>query len=191
MSREQAFGSEMKQMGSLQPLAKLLNWALTNLMVEHPEIALMGEDVGHKEGFYGVTQKLIERHGLDRVIDTLLDEQSILGLAIGIAHNGFIPIPEIQFLAYLHNAKDQTRGEATTLSFFSNGQFANPMVLRIAGLGYQKEFGGHFHNDNSLANTPRHSRHRHCLPISRRRCGANDPRMRSARARRTTRRRHD
>ena len=85
------------------------------------------------------------------MIDTLLDEQSILGLAIGMAHNGFVPIPEIQFLAYLHNAEDQLRGEAATLPFFSNGQFANPMVVRIAGLGYQKGFGGHFHNDNSLA----------------------------------------
>ena len=72
-------------------------------------------------------------------------------MAIGLAHNGFIPIPEIQFLAYLHNAEDQLRGEAATLPFFSNGQFTNPMVLRIAGLGYQKGFGGHFHNDNSLA----------------------------------------
>ncbi|RYE54088.1 MAG: MFS transporter, partial [Rhizobiaceae bacterium] len=62
-----------------------------------------------------------------------------------------VPIPEIQFLAYLHNAEDQLRGEAATLSFFSKGQFTNPMVLRIAGLGYQKGFGGHFHNDNSVA----------------------------------------
>ena len=54
-------------------------------------------------------------------------------------------------MAYLHNAEDQLRGEAATLPFFSNGQFTNPMVLRIAGLGYQKGFGGHFHNDNSLA----------------------------------------
>jgi len=43
------------------------------------------------------------------------------------------------------------RGEAATLPFFSNGQYTNPMVLRIAGLGYQKGFGGHFHNDNSVA----------------------------------------
>ncbi len=62
-------------------------------------------------------------------------------------------MPEIQFLAYLHNAEDQLRGgEAATLPFFSNGQYTNPMVLRIAGLGYQKGgFGGHFHNDNSIA----------------------------------------
>ncbi len=132
-------------------MAKLINWALTDLMLDHPEIVLAGEDIGPKGGVYGVTQRLHARFGPGRVINTLLDEQSILGLAIGMAHNGFIPIPEIQFLAYLHNAEDQLRGEAATLSFFSDGQFANPMVLRIAGLGYQKGFGGHFHNDNSLA----------------------------------------
>ena len=63
----------------------------------------------------------------------------------------FLPIPEIQYLAYLHNAEDQLRGEAATLQFFSQGQYRNPMVVRIAGLGYQKGFGGHFHNDNSVA----------------------------------------
>ncbi len=52
---------------------------------------------------------------------------------------------------YLHNAADQVRGEAATLSFFSRGQYRNPMVLRIAGLGYQRGFGGHFHNDNAVA----------------------------------------
>jgi 2-oxoisovalerate dehydrogenase E1 component len=67
-----------------------------------------------------------------------------------MGHNGFVPIPEIQFLAYVHNAEDQIRGEAATLSFFSSGQFQNPMVIRVAGLAYQKGFGGHFHNDNSL-----------------------------------------
>lgn len=150
-AREAAFGADFKQMNSPQPMSRLLNWALTDLMLEHPEIAMMGEDVGRKGGVYGVTQKLIDRFGPDRMIDTLLDEQSILGLAIGMAHNGFVPMPEIQFLAYLHNAEDQLRGEAATLPFFSNGQFTNPMVIRIAGLGYQKGFGGHFHNDNSLA----------------------------------------
>lgn len=150
-TRKAAFGSDMRAMDEPQPMLRLINWALTDLMLEHSEIALMGEDVGRKGGVYGVTKKLKNRFGADRVIDTLLDEQSILGLAIGMAHNGFIPMPEIQFLAYLHNAEDQIRGEAATLSFFSDGQFTNPMVLRIAGLGYQRGFGGHFHNDNSLA----------------------------------------
>jgi 2-oxoisovalerate dehydrogenase E1 component len=134
-----------------QIMSRLINWALTDLMLTYPEIVMMGEDIGRKGGVYGVTQKLHARFGPARVIDTLLDEQSILGLAIGMAHNGYVPIPEIQFLAYLHNAEDQIRGEAATLPFFSNGQFTNPLVLRIAGLGYQKGFGGHFHNDNSIA----------------------------------------
>ena len=150
-TRAAAFGPELAPRAEPQPMSKLINWALTDLMLEHREIALMGEDVGRKGGVYGVTQRLQARFGPDRVIDTLLDEQSILGLGIGMAQNGFLPIPEIQFLAYLHNAEDQIRGEAATLPFFSNGQYTNPMVLRIAGLGYQKGFGGHFHNDNSLA----------------------------------------
>lgn len=150
-TRAQVFGGDLNAMAQPQPMSRLINWALTDLMLEHPETVLMGEDVGRKGGVYGVTQKLLGRFGAHRVIDTLLDEQSILGLAIGMAHNGFVPIPEIQFLAYLHNAEDQIRGEAATLPFFSNGQFTNPMVIRIAGLGYQKGFGGHFHNDNSLA----------------------------------------
>ncbi len=150
-ARATAFGTDMKAMDEPQPMSRIINWALTDLMLTHGEIVMMGEDVGRKGGVYGVTQKLQARFGADRMIDTLLDEQSILGLAIGLAHNGFLPIPEIQFLAYLHNAEDQLRGEAATLSFFSNGQYTNPMVLRIAGLGYQKGFGGHFHNDNSVA----------------------------------------
>ncbi|WIY24663.1 thiamine pyrophosphate-dependent enzyme [Parasedimentitalea psychrophila] len=150
-ARDRAFGSDHRSMENPQPMSRLINWAITDLMLQHSEIVMMGEDIGRKGGVYGVTQKLHQRFGPDRVIDTLLDEQSILGLAIGMGHNGFVPMPEIQFLAYLHNAEDQIRGEAATLSFFSDGQFTNPMVLRIAGLGYQKGFGGHFHNDNSLA----------------------------------------
>jgi 2-oxoisovalerate dehydrogenase E1 component len=59
-------------------------------------------------------------------------------------------VPEIQYLAYLHNAEDQLRGEAATLQFFSQGRFRNGMVVRVAGYGYQKGFGGHFHNDDAI-----------------------------------------
>ena len=75
----------------------------------------------------------------------------ILGLAQGFANMGMLPMPEIQYLAYFHNACDQIRGEAASLQFFSNDQYRNPMVVRIAGLGYQRGFGGHFHNDNSIS----------------------------------------
>lgn len=134
-----------------QPLGKMLNWALHEAMHDYPHTLLFGEDVAKKGGVYHVTHALRERFGPNRVMNTVLDEQSILGLAIGAAQQGFLPIPEIQFLAYVHNAEDQIRGEAATLSFFSNRQYHNPMVVRIAGLAYQKGFGGHFHNDNSFA----------------------------------------
>ncbi len=150
--RAARFGAaDLRAMDAPQPMNKLINLGWTDLMLSAPEIVMAGEDIGRKGGVYGITKGLQGRFGASRVIDSLLDEQSILGLAIGLAQAGFIPVPEIQFLAYLHNAEDQVRGEAATLPFFSNGQFTNPMVIRIAGLGYQKGFGGHFHNDNSLA----------------------------------------
>jgi 2-oxoisovalerate dehydrogenase E1 component len=132
-------------------LAQAINDTLASLLARDRDVLVFGEDVGHKGGVYGVTKGLRRRFGARRVFDTLLDEQSVLGTALGSALAGFVPIPEIQYLAYLHNAADQIRGEAATLSFFSDGRYRNPMVVRIAGYAYQKGFGGHFHNDNSVA----------------------------------------
>jgi 2-oxoisovalerate dehydrogenase E1 component len=132
-------------------LAQAINATLAQLLSESRDVLVFGEDAGRKGGVYGVTKGLQAAFGVVRVFDTLLDEQSILGTALGTALAGFVPIPEIQYLAYLHNAEDQLRGEAATLRFFSNGSYRNPMVVRIAGYGYQKGFGGHFHNDNSIA----------------------------------------
>ena len=134
-----------------QHMSRLISLALAEQMEKDASVAVFGEDVGRKGGVYGATTRLQQKFGPGRVFDTLLDEQSILGMAIGLAHNGYLPVPEIQFLAYVHNAEDQLRGEAGSLSFFSNGQYTNPMVVRVAGLAYQKGFGGHFHNDNSVA----------------------------------------
>ncbi|WP_286265038.1 dehydrogenase E1 component subunit alpha/beta [Thalassotalea atypica] len=149
--RKQLFAHEKHNLSKPQHLAKMINWTLLDALAEQNNMVMLGEDIARKGGVYNVTTKLAERFGKNRVMNTLLDEQSILGGAIGLAHNGFLPVPEIQFLAYVHNAEDQIRGEAATLSFFSNKQFTNPMVIRIAGLAYQKGFGGHFHNDNSFA----------------------------------------
>jgi len=132
-------------------LAQGINRALSQVMAADDGALLFGEDVAKKGGVYGVTKGLFEAFGPLRVWNTLLDEQTILGTALGAALLGMFPIAEIQYLAYLHNAEDQLRGEAATLSFFSGGQLANPCLIRIAGLAYQKGFGGHFHNDDSLA----------------------------------------
>ena len=132
-------------------LAESINATLDEVLTADRRVIVFGEDVGVKGGVYGVTTRLARKHGGARIFDTLLDEQSILGLGLGAGLAGLIPIPEVQYLAYLHNAEDQLRGEAATLPFFSKGRFNNPMVVRIAGLGYQKGFGGHFHNDNAVA----------------------------------------
>jgi 2-oxoisovalerate dehydrogenase E1 component len=134
-----------------QHLSRLISLTLGGILSSTANSLIFGEDVGRKGGVYGATTQLQSAFGNARIFDTVLDEQSILGLAIGLAHNGMIPIPEIQFLAYVHNAEDQIRGEAATLAFFSDGKLSNPMVIRIAGLAYQRGFGGHFHNDNALA----------------------------------------
>ncbi|WP_436839229.1 thiamine pyrophosphate-dependent enzyme [Nocardia brasiliensis] len=132
-------------------LGLAINRTLARLLARDRDVLVFGEDVGRKGGVYGATKGLQKQFGRRRVFDTLLDEQSVLGTALGAALAGFVPIPEIQYLAYVHNAADQLRGEAATLSFFSAGQYHNPMVVRIAGYAYQKGFGGHFHNDNSIA----------------------------------------
>ena len=132
-------------------LAESINGTLDELLAADRRVIVFGEDVGVKGGVYGITSRLARKYGAARVFDTLLDEQSILGLGLGAGLAGLIPIPEVQYLAYLHNAEDQIRGEGATLPFFSRGRFSNPMVVRIAGLGYQKGFGGHFHNDNAVS----------------------------------------
>ncbi len=131
-------------------MAILINRALHDLMIKYPEMTVFGEDVAQKGGVYTVTTGLATTFKGNRVFNTLLDETTILGMAQGAGYMGLLPVPEIQYLAYFHNACDQIRGEAASLQFFSNGQFANPMVMRIASFGYQKGFGGHFHNDNSF-----------------------------------------
>jgi 2-oxoisovalerate dehydrogenase E1 component len=151
--RVRLFGGENKlpEKASPRHMAVLINQGLHDILLKYPEAVLFGEDVAKKGGVYHVTTGLTAKFGVGRVFNTLLDETTILGLGIGFAHMGFLPIPELQYLAYYHNAEDQIRGEACSLQYFSNAQYRNPMVVRIAGWAYQKGFGGHFHNDNSIA----------------------------------------
>jgi 2-oxoisovalerate dehydrogenase E1 component len=152
-ARSASFGGDLPEHTASpgrRTLAAHLNAALHDELLRRPEVQLFGEDVGRKGGVYGVTRGLQARFGHARVFDTLLDETTILGVAQGAGLLGRLPVPEIQYLAYLHNALDQLRGEACSTSFFSAGHYRTPMVVRIAGLAYQKGFGGHFHNDHAI-----------------------------------------
>lgn len=149
-ARTKLFAGRLPEDAGPMTLAQNVNAALTDVMAARKDVLVFGEDVGRKGGVYGLTRGLAQKFGAARVFDTLLDEQSILGFALGLGLSGMLPVPEIQYLAYLHNAEDQLRGEAASLRFFSGGAYTNPMVVRIAGLAYQKGFGGHFHNDNAV-----------------------------------------
>ncbi|MEV4563553.1 thiamine pyrophosphate-dependent enzyme [Nonomuraea sp. NPDC049419] len=149
--RDKAFAGSLPENDKAMTLSQSINRTLADALAVYPELTVFGEDVGKKGGVYGVTRGLQKRFGAGRVFDTMLDEQAILGLALGQGVSRLLPVPEIQYLAYLHNALDQIRGEAATLSFFSRGAYTNPMVVRVAGYAYQKGFGGHFHNDNAVA----------------------------------------
>jgi 2-oxoisovalerate dehydrogenase E1 component len=149
--RHRAFSGKLPEEAGPLTLAQSINAALADELAARPGMLVFGEDVARKGGVYGVTRGLLAAFGAGRVFDSPLDEQSILGVALGAGLAGLLPVPEIQYLAYLHNAADQIRGEAATLPFFSAGQYRNPMVVRIAGLAYQRGFGGHFHNDNGVA----------------------------------------
>lgn len=148
--RQAIWGGSLPEDDRPTHMAIMINYALRDLLIKYPQAIVFGEDVAKKGGVYTITKKLWSLFGRRRVFNTLLDETTILGLAQGYGSLGYLPIPEIQYLAYIHNALDQIRGEACSLQFFSNDKYRNPMVMRIAGLGYQKGFGGHFHNDNSL-----------------------------------------
>ena len=160
--RAEVFGGKLPE-DDARPrhLAFRIPQALTDLFAAYKNAFLFGEDVAKKGGVYHATTGLHDTFGAGRVFNTILDETTILGLAQGMAQAGCLPFPEIQYLAYIHNALDQIRGEAASLQFFSTGRahrdlpmmapaYSNPMVVRIAGLAYQKGFGGHFHNDNSV-----------------------------------------
>jgi hypothetical protein len=120
--RTNVFGNKLPGDEGPLTLSLAINRSLDDAGVRYPGLLIFGEDIGRKGGVYGVTRGLQRRLGPARVFDTLLDEQSIVGPALGTGISGFLPVPEVQYLAYLHNAEDQLRGEAATLSFFSQGQ---------------------------------------------------------------------
>ena len=131
-------------------LAASINLALADLLIKYPEALVFGEDVAQKGGVYHVTTNLLKRFGPSRVFNTILDEQTILGLAQGFAYMASaVPGDPIPGLLSQRMRPDPRRSLLHAVLF--PRAVRNPMVLRIASLAYQKGFGGHFHNDNSIA----------------------------------------
>ena len=96
--RRSAFDGRLPEDDGPLTLAETINRTLVDVLAGHPNALVFGEDVGVKGGVYGLTRGLQKRFGAARVFDSILDEQSILGLALGAAVSGFVPIPEIDSL---------------------------------------------------------------------------------------------
>lgn len=110
----------------------------------NPRCVVFGEDVGVKGGVHGATVDLQVRHGAGRVFDTSLNEDGIIGRAVGMAAAGLVPVPEIQFRKYLDPATEQVN-DCGTLRWRTNGDFAAPMVVRIP-VGFSKRTGDPWHS---------------------------------------------
>jgi len=105
---------------------------LEQALETNPRVLVFGEDVGPKGGVHAVTLGLQERFGRDRVFDTSLNEEGIVGRAGGMALNGLMPVPEIQFRKYAEPATEQIH-DIGTMRWRTFNRFAAPMVLRIPG----------------------------------------------------------
>ena len=104
--------------------------ALHDEMADDERIVLLGEDVGARGGVFRITAGWVEEFGEERVIDTPLAESGLVGIAIGMALHGLLPVAEIQFADFIHPAFDQIVSEAARMRYRSNGDFGCPLVIR-------------------------------------------------------------
>jgi 2-oxoisovalerate dehydrogenase E1 component len=105
---------------------------LEHELATNPRVLVFGEDVGRKGGVHAATLGLQEKFGVDRVFDTSLSEEGIIGRAVGMAASGLMPVPEIQFRKYAEPAAEQLN-DCGTMRWRTVNRFAAPMVVRIPG----------------------------------------------------------
>ena len=111
-------------------LVEAVNQALAWEMAHDDSVVVFGEDVGLNGGVFRATVDLQEKFGKERVFDTPLAEAMIAGLSVGMAAQGFKPIPEIQFMGFIYPALDQIISHASRLRNRTRGRLSCPMVLR-------------------------------------------------------------
>jgi 2-oxoisovalerate dehydrogenase E1 component len=118
--------------------------ALDDELARNPRALVFGEDVGVKGGVHGATLDLQLKYGVERVFDTSLNEDGIIGRAVGLAYAGLLPVPEIQFRKYADPATEQIN-DAGWVRWRTANQFAAPMVVRVP-VGFGKKTGDPWHS---------------------------------------------
>lgn len=112
--------------------------ALRVEMKNDPNVLVFGEDVGVNGGVFRATEGLQAEFGEDRVMDTPLAESGIGGLAVGLALEGFRPVPEIQFFGFIYEVMDSVSGQLARMRYRSGGRWTAPVTIR-------SPFGGGVH----------------------------------------------
>lgn len=133
----------------MQNMVQTIARTLDAEMSRDPRVIVMGEDVGKRGGVFLATEKLFDKYGPDRVMDTPLSEAAIIGAAVGMAAHGLRPVAEIQFVDYVYPGFDQLVSQAAKLRYRSGGQFSAPMVVRLPSAGGVR--GGHHHSQSPEA----------------------------------------
>ena len=128
-------------------MVEAINLALREEMERNSQVVVLGEDVGKEGGVFRVTDGLQAKFGVDRVIDTPLAEAGIVGVALGMAVNGLIPIAEIQFEGFLYPCLDQINNHIARIRNRSRGRFACPLVIRTP-------YGGGIHAPEHHSDSP-------------------------------------
>ena len=135
----------MPQMTMVQAIQDALRIALRT----NPDVVLLGEDIGRNGGVFRVTEGLQAEFGEDRVADTPLAENGIVGGAIGLALHGMRPIAEIQFVDFIYPAFDQIVSELAKMRWRSAGQYSCPVIVRAPYGGGIR--GGLYHSQSPEA----------------------------------------
>lgn len=136
-------------------LIQAVTHTLAQAMERDGDVLVFGEDVGPNGGVFRATDGLHAKFGEDRVFDTPLNENLIVGAAIGMAAYGMRPVPEIQFMDYIWPAYDQIVNEAAKMRYRSGGEYTCPMTIRTPYGGGIR--GGHYHSQSGeapFAHTP-------------------------------------
>lgn len=116
----------MAQMTMIQAITDAMRTELQN----DENVLVFGEDVGHNGGVFRATEGLQKEFGEDRVFDTPLAESAIGGLAIGLALEGYRPVPEIQFFGFLYEVMDSVNGQMSRMRYRSGGTKQSPITIR-------------------------------------------------------------
>ncbi len=130
--------------GDVVRFAEAVRRTLASELAANPKLVVFGEDVGRKGGVHLVTEGLQRRFGAERVFDTSLSEEGIIGRAVGMAVNGLVPVAEIQFRKYADPAHEQLNN-CGTMRWRTANQFCAPIIVRMPG-GFGKDVGDPWHS---------------------------------------------